>query len=108
MDLKTYYQKIRDEEAKIVDAFPVVISRETGDGGKDGTKTEVSRRLAAKMIAEGTARLARPEEAKAFLTAQAEAQRTIEQLLEATKVHLSVVPTAELNRLKVAGRAAKD
>ena len=41
MDLKVYYQKIREWETKIVEEFPVVISKETGDGGKAGTLTEV-------------------------------------------------------------------
>ena len=38
--------------------FPLVVSVETSDGGKGGTKTEVPRRLAAKLLVEGQARLA--------------------------------------------------
>ena len=29
MDLRLYYQKIRDTEAKIAEAFPVIVSQET-------------------------------------------------------------------------------
>ena len=66
MDLQIYYQKIREVEAKIADEFPIVVSNETADGGKDGRKTEVPRRLGAKMIVDGLARLATKEELKAY------------------------------------------
>ena len=52
MDLRLYYQKIRDTEAKIADAFPVVESCETPDGGTSGRLTEVTPALAAKLIVE--------------------------------------------------------
>jgi hypothetical protein len=66
MDLRGYYQKIKEIESKIADLFTVVVSLETPDGGKPGTHTEVSRTLAARMIVEGVARLATPEEKAAF------------------------------------------
>ena len=58
MDLKLYYQKVRNTEAEIAEAFPVLVSKETQDGGKDGRCAEVTRAIAAKMIVEGSARLA--------------------------------------------------
>lgn len=66
MDLKNYYQKIKETEAKIADPFTVIISADTPDGGKAGRPAEVSRHLAAKMVVEGVARLATPEEVQAF------------------------------------------
>jgi hypothetical protein len=66
MDLRGYYEKIRDMESKIVEMFTVIVSLETPDGGKAGTTTEVSRALAAKMIVEGLARLATAEEKRAL------------------------------------------
>lgn len=66
MDLRGYYKKIREIEAKIGDVFAVIVSLESPDGGKAGTQTEVTRALAAKMIAEGQARLATPEEKRSF------------------------------------------
>ena len=63
MDLRIYYQKLRDMEAKIPEEFPTVVSRETPDGGKAGTKTQVPRRMAAKLIVEGLADLvAKPKD----------------------------------------------
>ncbi|MBZ5724871.1 MAG: hypothetical protein LAP87_07720 [Acidobacteriia bacterium] len=108
MDLKLYYQKIRDVEAKIVEAFPVVVSRETGDGGKEGMLTETTRAIAAKMIADGAARLAKPEEVKAFQEGRAEAVRLVEEAAAAAKVQFTMFPTSELSRLRGALRPAKD
>jgi len=100
MDLRVYYQKIRDFEAKIAEDFPVVVSKETGDGGKNGTLTEVPRRLAAKLMVEGQAELATVEQRQAFRELQAEAKRLADQLAAASKVHLTVVSTADLDKLK--------
>ncbi len=55
MDLQVYYQKIRDMETKIADEFPVVVSMATQTEARAGRKTEVPRRLAAKMLVEGMA-----------------------------------------------------
>jgi hypothetical protein len=68
MDLRVYYQKLRKIESEIEDEFPVVISRETSDGGKQGLKTQVSRSIAARLIADGKADLATAEEAAQFRT----------------------------------------
>lgn len=100
MDLKHYYQKIREIEAKIVDEFPLVISSETPDGGKEGTKTEVPKRLAAKLIVEGLARLASAEEKSLHLALQEEAIRAAEQLAAAAKVQVTVLASSELEQLK--------
>ena len=108
MDLQIYYQKIRDMEAKIADQFALVISNETSDGGKDGRKTEVPRRIAAKMVVEGLARLANAEEVKAYKAVMAEAKRMAEQAAQAAKLQFTVVSTADLERLKAPARNAKE
>jgi hypothetical protein len=66
MDLRNYFQKIKEIESTIVELFTLVVSLETGDGGKAGTPTEVSRALAAKMIVEGLVRLADAAEKNAY------------------------------------------
>jgi|SRR5579864_7145064 len=108
MDLRAYYQKIREIQAKIADVFAIVVSLETGDGGKAGIVTEVSRGVAAKMVVEGIVRLASPEEAAEFLARQAEAARVAEQEAVAGHVQLSVVSTSELNQLKAAVRSLQE
>ena len=71
MDLRGYYQKIKEVESKIADAFAVIVSLESPDGGKAGAQTEVTRSLAARMIVNGLARLATAAEKRAL-----ESQRT--------------------------------
>ena len=100
MYLKQYYQKIRDTESKITEAFPVVVSTETADGGKPGVLTEVTPGIAARMLVEGVARLATAEEAMTFRAVQAEAKRAADQEAAAAKVQFTVLSTTELNRLK--------
>ena len=108
MDLKVYYQKIRDKESEIPDAFPIVVSNETADGGKPGLLTEVTPGIAAKMLVEGVARLAAAEEARAFRAAQAEARRVAEQAAAAARVQFTVLSAAELNRLQGTPPSSKD
>jgi hypothetical protein len=58
MNLRSYYQKIR-ETAEGIEAGDVWIeSLDTRDGGKAGVFTQVSRQLAAKLIVDGKAKLA--------------------------------------------------
>jgi hypothetical protein len=64
MDLLGYYEKIRRIEAVIDAVFAVVTSRATPDGGRAGVKTELPRAVAARLIADGKADLASPEEAQ--------------------------------------------
>jgi hypothetical protein len=100
MDLKLYYQKIRETEAKIAEPYPIVKSLETADGGKPGALTEVAKKVAAKMVVEGQAQLATKEEAVAFIEQNAEAKRMADQILAASKVQVAVVSADELTRLR--------
>ena len=71
MDLLAYYEKIRKIEALIEAVFAVVTSRATPDGGRAGVKTELPRAVAARLIADGKADLANPEETAQFGEAEA-------------------------------------
>jgi hypothetical protein len=73
MDLRYFFQKVRENESLIDEAFTLVTSIETAEGGKPGTVTEVSRALAARMIAQGIAEFASAAEKQAFYAARAEA-----------------------------------
>ena len=99
MDLKVYYQKLRATEGEIGEQFPVVVSKETSDGGKGGRYAEVTRAVAAKMTLDGSARLATPEEAKTYRDTQAEAKKAADQAAEAAKVQLTIVTAGEMARL---------
>jgi hypothetical protein len=58
MDIRVYYQKVRQSEATIAKDYVSVVSLDTADGGRSGVVTEVSRYTAAKLVVEGKARLA--------------------------------------------------
>ncbi len=107
MDLRLYYQKIRDTQANIADPFPVVESCETPDGGPAGRLTEVTRALAARLIVEGVARLATEADTSAFREARAQAKRAADEAMEAAKVQMTFLPAAEWNRIQDAGKRAK-
>jgi hypothetical protein len=104
MDLRIYYQKVQEIEQSIAAEYPVIVSKDTGDGGREGTKTEVPRRLAAKMVAEGQARLATADETAAFQENLAEGMRQAEQASAAARVQISVLSTRELEQLKADAR----
>jgi hypothetical protein len=104
MNVKIYFQKVREAESGIQDEYPVVVSRETSDGGKAGVLTEVPRRVAAKLLVEGSATLASAADADAFRTQQADAKQAFDDAIAAAKVQLSVLPTADLERLKATSR----
>ena len=64
--------------------------------------------IAAKMVVEGSARLATAAEATAFRAVQTEAKRVADQEAAAAKVQFTVLSTTELNKLKGASKSSKD
>jgi hypothetical protein len=108
MDLRIYYNKIREQESKIESDFPIIVSSETQDGGRAGVKTEVPKRVAAKMIVDGLARLARGPEAGAFLAEREAAIRGAKEAAEVTKLAVNIITGSGLERLKAAADPAKE
>ena len=74
MDLRAYYQRIREVERSLDDEYPVVKSLATEDGGKDGRLVEVSRAVAARMITDGIAKKASSKESQTLRVRVAEAR----------------------------------
>jgi len=105
MNLRTYYQKIRDIEQALVEPFIVLESIETADGGKGGLLTDVPKPLAAKMIADGRARLAAEQAVREFHEKKAEPKRTADHETMTNKMQMMLVPAAELTKTK---RTAKE
>ena len=96
MDLKQYFRKVRQVEASITDAFPLVVSLETPDGGKPGLVSEISREQAAKMIVEGRAMLATEEEKELYRQQQAEVKRAAERAEIAKRLQVAIISEADL------------
>jgi hypothetical protein len=108
VELKSYYRNLREIEASITEPFPVIASLATPDGGRAGTLTETPRSVAARMLADGQARLANEEESQAFREAHAEARRKAEQEVAAAKVHIAVLSQADFGKLKTKSTSTEE
>lgn len=108
MDLRLYYQKIKDNERAITGPSAVIVSHETPEGGKPGVRTEVLKQVAARMLVESRARLATPEEAREFHEQNDQARRQAEQLAEAARMQITVVPASEIRNAKSGARGSKE
>jgi hypothetical protein len=91
VDLRQYFKKIRETETALTEAFPLLVSLETSDGGKPGTISEVSREVAAKMIVEGRAALASESEKQAHLERQAAHKKAAERAELGRRVQVAII-----------------
>ena len=98
MDLRSYYRKVHEAEAGLKGEHFVVVSLETPEGGKAGVRTEVSGKVAARLIAEARARPATEEEAQAFHEAHRAARMAREQEEAAKRVQVMVIPAHQLKK----------
>jgi hypothetical protein len=96
MDLRRYYQKMRQIEAAVSEPYVVLVSLETPDGGKAGLRTEVPRELAARYVVDSRARLASEEETRAFQNQQQAARKEAERKEAASRIQLAVISESEL------------
>ena len=103
MDVRAYYKKVREAEETLTGEHIVMVSLETAEGGKEGVRTEVSRATAAKLIAEGRARVAANEEAAEFREQMQAAREKYEQDETARRVQVTVIPSHKLPRRKERG-----
>jgi hypothetical protein len=106
MDLKVYYQRLREVEAELTEPHVVLVSLDTADGGRAGVVSEVPRTVAAKMIVEARARAATPEEIATFRKHVEEARRTAEQVRAASRMQVTVLSEADLKTLRSAQRSS--
>lgn len=106
MDIKAFFKKVRQVEANLPGVHVVVISQDTPDGGRGGVPSEVSRAVAAKMIVEGSVRLATPEEANGYRQMIADAKKAIDQQAAANRLQLKVVSDADLRALQANAKKA--
>lgn len=91
MDLKQYFRKMREIEASIKEPYVLVCSLETPDGGKAGLISEVSREMAARIIAEGRATLATEGEAKRYSEEQIAAKQAVARALLAKRLQVAII-----------------
>lgn len=107
MDLRAYYQKVRETEATLPTPHVVLVSMATPDGGKAGVITEVPTPIAARMVVEGSARPATEAEAAGFRAQHAAARQAAEEAAQAAKLQVIVVP-ASTGATKIPARGGKE
>jgi hypothetical protein len=95
MDLRAYYRKIRETAQAIASEDVVVVSTATPGGGRAGVRTEVPRDVAARMLVEGTARLASEAESRQFQEERLAAKRAVDEAAAARNVKFTVIPAGE-------------
>jgi hypothetical protein len=100
MEITAFYRKVREMEARIEGKEALIASLETADGGRAGVMSEVPRAVAAKLMAEGRARLATPEEEKEYRERAAEALREAEQAALTNRMQIAVLSESDLKALK--------
>ena len=100
MDLRVYYQKLRAIEQEIHEAHVVVISHETPEGGRAGQMSEVSRSVAAKLVLEGRAHAANPEQTAEFRNRVAQARKEAEERAMAQRIQVNLISEADLKAAK--------
>jgi len=100
MDMKSYFRRIREVEAGIVGKDAVVVSAQTADGGREGVMTEVPRTVAARLVAEGRARLASDAEGSEYLAAIKERHEQAEEARRRTRPSLAVITAEDLQTLR--------
>lgn len=92
MDLRAYYQKLREAEESLTTPHCIIVSLGTPDGGKPGVVTETPTSVAARMVIEGSARPATEAEIEEFREKEATARQTAEEAMAASKLQVVVVP----------------
>jgi hypothetical protein len=93
MDLRQYYKKLHELEDKMPEAHVLVVSVESGDGGKEGVITEVTRRNACQLILDGRARRADQKEDDDFRLVEMEEREAFQRAKTASRVQFQMVPS---------------
>jgi hypothetical protein len=96
MDLRAYYRKVREAESSLTGEHFVMVSHATPDGGKEGVRTEVPRAIAARLIAEGRARVATEEETLVFHEENRAAKEKHDQEQAARRLQVMVIPSQDV------------
>ena len=102
MDLKTYYQRIREFAAGISGKSAVIVSLATPEGGRAGLLTEVPKEVAARMLADGMAVLAGEEETVRFHQEAQVRREDEERRRAAARIQVNVITEEQARALRPA------
>ena len=100
MDLRAYYKKVRETETTLTGEHLLLVSLATPEGGREGVRTEAPRSIAARLIAEGRARLATEDERRRFEEDTSQTRARQEEEHAARRLQVVVVPSPEPRKSK--------
>ena len=100
MDLRAYYRRVREVESQLEGENIVLVSEATPEGGREGVFTEAPRAVAAKLIAEGRARVSTNGEANAFHEERRRAKEAFDHDEAAKRVQVVVIPSNDLRKAR--------
>ena len=107
MDLKNYYRRVRELESQITGKDVVVVSEATPDGGRSGMMSEVPRAIAARLVADGKARLATADESEQYLNQLKRGHEEAEEARRSVRPGLTLLSESELRALRGALKGSK-
>jgi hypothetical protein len=107
MDLKVYYRNVRKIEEQINGDDVVIESCESPDGGRAGVLIEVSKRMAARLVTDGRARIASEESALKYREGLEQVRLRALEERAATRVRVAVIPESELRAKRGVPRSAR-
>jgi len=108
MNIRAYFQKVRDVEASIPGDVVRVVSIAGDDGSIGGVITEVTRATAAKLIVDQKSRLATSEEVESLLAIHEEARRRIREENAAQRVQVTILTESQAESLRKQTTAARE
>jgi hypothetical protein len=108
MNIRAYFQKVRDVEASIPGEIVRVVSLAGDDGSINGVITEVTRAAAAKLIVDQKARLATSEEVESLLAVHEEARRRIREEQAAQRVQVTILTESQAEAIRKQATTARE
>lgn len=93
MDLRQYYKKLYELESKMPETHVLVVSVETGDGGREGVVTEVPRRNACQLILDGRAKRVEPEQEAEYRGHEALMRGEFQRAKTASRIQVQLMPS---------------
>jgi hypothetical protein len=100
MDIRLYFEKVRQIESSIAEPYVVVASLPTPDGGKAGNLTQVARHVASQLLVEGRARLATEDEVGAYRERAERIRVEAEQAAAKSKMQFTLLTEQESRALR--------
>jgi hypothetical protein len=107
MNLRAYFQKIREVEKAIVQDVVYVASLAGDDGGVAGIISQVTRAIAAKLIVDQKSRLATDEEVEELLARHEAIRRQMQEDQVSQRLQVAIVSDKQLEAMRAVPAPAK-